>query len=47
MKVVSSGSIFEIFDDDLKTYNRLPNGVFDVKFQKIVVIFYSNVLTWK
>lgn len=34
MKVVSSGSIFEIFDDDLKTYNRLPNGVFDVKFSK-------------
>lgn len=32
MKVVSYGSNFEIYEDDLKTYDQLPAGTYNVKF---------------
>lgn len=28
MKIVHSGNIFQVYDDDLKTYNQLPVGVY-------------------
>lgn len=35
MKAISNGNRFDIFDDNLKTYNELPAQVYSVRFDKM------------
>lgn len=35
MKIVSTGSTYRIYTDDLKTYDRLPAGVYSVQFSQL------------
>ena len=34
MKVISTGSEFDIFPDDLKSYDSLPEGYYTIKFSE-------------
>lgn len=42
MKIVNTGSIFRIFDDDLKTYNELPVGTYGVNFSMMGGFFLEK-----
>lgn len=35
MKIVNTGNIFRIYTDDLKTYDKIPVGVYNVSFSKM------------
>lgn len=41
MNVVHSGDNFQIYGDALKTYNKLPNGTYEVCFQKMMGFFLT------
>ncbi len=42
MKIVNTGSIFRIFEDDLKTYNELPIGTYGVGFNMMGGFFLEK-----
>lgn len=42
MKIVNTGSIFRIFDDDLKTYDKLPTGTYGVDFGDMSGFFLES-----
>lgn len=42
MKIVNTGSIYRIFDDDLKTYNELPVGTYGINFSMMGGFFLEK-----
>ena len=42
MKTISTGNIFRIYDDTLKTYNCLPSQVYSVRFSKMSGYFLEK-----
>lgn len=42
MKVINSGSSFELYGDDLKTYDKLPAYTYTIKFSKMVGFYLER-----
>ena len=42
MKIVAANSRFQIYSDDLKTYDKLPTAIYDVSFDKLSGFFLKQ-----
>ena len=42
MKIVSTGSTYSIYGDDLKTYEKLPVGTYEVGFSQMMGFFLEK-----
>ena len=42
MNVVNSGSRFQIYGEDVKTYRTLPVGSYEVEFHKMIGFYLTS-----
>lgn len=47
MKAISSGNTYEIFDDSLQVFDKLPTCAYIVRFNKNRGFFSKSMLTLK
>lgn len=47
MKIVESSGRLHLYGDDMKAYDQIPAGTYDICFSKMTGFIWFVVLTWR